>query len=151
MRTLGRSAAALLIMVVAGCGTVTPDPGAPTTAVPATTPGPSSPSVSPPGAAQLTVVYRADGTTAQTWTLNCSPDGGTHPDPAAACAALAEAGTEPFAAVPRGQTCTQQYGGPQTATVTGTWRGAKLAGTFNRKNGCEIARWNQLQALLPSS
>jgi hypothetical protein len=41
------------------------------------------------------------------------------------------------------------YGGPQRATVTGSWNGKKVSSTFNRTNGCEIDRWSQMVPLLP--
>ena len=46
--------------------------------------------------------------------------------------------------------CTQQYGGPATARVTGTWQGQHVDATFDRTNGCEIARWNTLRPVLPN-
>ena len=44
--------------------------------------------------------------------------------------------------------CTEIYGGPQTATVTGTFRGEPVSAEFSRTNGCEIARWDGHVALL---
>ena len=82
-----------------------------------------------------------------TWTLTCDPPGGTHPDAEAACAALATVPT-PFAPVPAGMMCAQMYGGPQTATVTGTWRGQRVDASYRRTDGCEIARWRKLGAVL---
>jgi hypothetical protein len=42
------------------------------------------------------------------------------------------------------------YGGPQTATIVGTLRGAAVKAEFSRINGCEIARWSELaKALKP--
>ncbi|MGI8456811.1 MAG: SSI family serine proteinase inhibitor [Propionibacteriaceae bacterium] len=114
-------------------------------------PGPSDPSVRPAEkSARLRIVYRADGTSTQVWTLTCAPNGGNHPDPAAACAALAKAGVEPFTPVSSDQVCSQQHGGPQTATISGTAMGQQISGAFSRKNGCEIARWTRLQGLLPA-
>jgi uncharacterized Zn-binding protein involved in type VI secretion len=86
-----------------------------------------------------------------TRTLTCDPPGGNVPNAAAACAALnkvaAAKGGDPFAPTPKGQMCTQIFGGPQTATVKGTWKGRKVDATFGRKNGCEVKRWNDLAAL----
>ncbi|GAA4663687.1 SSI family serine proteinase inhibitor [Kineococcus glutinatus] len=98
----------------------------------------------------LTVSVSDGGTGTRTWTLTCGPDGapgGDHPDPAGACAALA-AVEQPFAPVPPDRMCTQVYGGPETATVTGRWRGQDVQAAFKRTDGCEIARWNRLAALL---
>lgn len=83
----------------------------------------------------------------QTWTLKCGPPGGNHPKAEAACAALAKNGA-PFAPA-RKSPCTFIYGGPETATVTGTWQGQKVNTTFSRKNGCELDRWTRAGDLLP--
>ncbi|MDP9417683.1 MAG: subtilase-type protease inhibitor [Actinomycetota bacterium] len=84
------------------------------------------------------------------WTLTCDPDGGTHPEPGRACAALA-AVDDPFAPVPSDMLCTQVYGGPQIATVRGTWRGRAVDARYQRTNGCEIARWDRLAAVFGTS
>ena len=44
--------------------------------------------------------------------------------------------------------CTQQYGGPETATITGSWQGKPVNSTLSRKNGCEISRWDALKDVL---
>lgn len=88
-----------------------------------------------------------------TYELKCGPAGGTHPEPKAACDRLVELGRssgDPFAEVPAGVACTMVYGGPATARVTGVWKGRGVDAAFNRKNGCEIARWKNLEPLLPS-
>ena len=84
------------------------------------------------------------------YTLRCAPAGGTLPHPAAACRSLLRLRT-PFAPTPRGSACTQIYGGPQTALVTGRLRGRLVRARFSRKDGCEIARWNRVRFLLPGS
>jgi hypothetical protein len=88
-----------------------------------------------------------------TYELKCGPTGGTHPKPQAACDRLVELGRsagDPFAKVPAGAVCTMLYGGPATARVTGVWKGRGVDAVFNRKNGCEIARWKNLEPLLPT-
>ena len=111
------------------------------------TPAPGEPAS--PVAADLVVVVDATGEGATTtWTLTCEPVGGDHPDAAAACAALASAGgAAAFAPTPRNVACTEQWGGPQTATVTGTVGGESVDAVFDRHNGCEISRWEKLAAL----
>ena len=79
----------------------------------------------------------------RTATLTCDPTGGSHPHPAAACGALA-AHPEALHPVPLDMACTQIYGGDQVARV----EGAGLQATFNRTNGCEIARWDALAPVL---
>lgn len=55
-----------------------------------------------------------------------------------------------FAPVPKNVVCTEIYGGPQKARVTGTVGGNRIWATFTRQNGCQIDRWNRLSPwLLP--
>ncbi|MGO4857139.1 serine protease inhibitor [Arthrobacter sp. 2MCAF14] len=76
-------------------------------------------------------------------------EGSTLPDPRAALAAVEQFGEEIFFPVPRpDRICTQQYGGPQVATVTGRFRGREVSSRFSRTDGCEIARWRTMAALL---
>ncbi|NLE72426.1 MAG: hypothetical protein GX609_10130 [Actinomycetales bacterium] len=102
-----------------------------------------------PVAADLTVVVDATGEGATTtWTLTCSPTGGDHPDAEAACGAIAAAGgADAFAPTPRDVACTEIWGGPQRATVTGTVGGVGVTARFDRTNGCEISRWDALEPL----
>lgn len=44
--------------------------------------------------------------------------------------------------------CTQQFGGPETATIMGTLRGEPIEASFSRTDGCEIARWDKVSPLL---
>ncbi len=100
----------------------------------------------PPGGTRLVVEQTTD--TIRTWTLTCDPPGGDHPAPAAACGALAGV-REPFAPLPTDVLCTEQYGGGQTARVTGTYRGAPVDLSLSRVNGCAISQWDRLGPLLP--
>ncbi|WP_225805595.1 SSI family serine proteinase inhibitor [Streptomyces sp. NK15101] len=92
---------------------------------------------------------RADGT----FRLTCGERaGGDHPAAEEACGRLgqlAKDGGDPFRPVPRDQMCTQMYGGPALAHVTGVWRGREVDARFSRANGCEIDRWKNLEPLLP--
>jgi Subtilisin inhibitor-like len=105
------------------------------------------------GRTALTVTYWAQGSasTAKTvWTLRCDPAGGTLRRPARACRRLADGGRQLFAPVKSGTICTQIYGGPEVALVSGTLDGRRLWARFQRRNGCEIDRWNRLSPwLLP--
>lgn len=142
-------AVALAALLLAGCASLEPG-GSPDDPVssddsPGPTPSPTEEPPAEPVTADLTIVVDATGEGAtQTFTLTCSPDGGDHPDPAAACAALARAGVEAFAPTPRGVACTEQWGGPQVATVQGTVDGEQISARFDRTNGCEISRWDRL-------
>ncbi|MFI6374066.1 SSI family serine proteinase inhibitor [Streptomyces sp. NPDC050546] len=101
----------------------------------------------------LTVTVRNAGNGVDgTFELYCGPDGGSHPDPRGACAALERDtrwGQEAFAPAPKGGFCTMQYGGPATAHVTGTWAGRPVDATYDRRDGCQISRWDRLVPLLP--
>jgi len=88
-----------------------------------------------------------DGASRQ-WTLRCNPVAGTLPHRAAACTKLGRV-AHPFAPVPPGTACTEIYGGPQEALVTGTFRGVRIRARFNRRDGCEIDRWNRVRFLFP--
>lgn len=76
-------------------------------------------------------------------------EGSTLPDARVALAAVEQFGEEIFFPVPRpDRICTQQYGGPQVAVVTGRFRGRDVNSRFSRTDGCEIARWRTMAALL---
>ena len=99
----------------------------------------------------LTVTYRKDATSSPTtWMLRCNPARGTLPRPGVACRRLAVGGAKLFAPAPRNVACTQVYGGPQTALVTGLVAGRRVWARFSRVDGCQIARWIRLSPwLLP--
>jgi hypothetical protein len=112
-------AAALL----AGCGE-----DEPTTAAPQT---------------NLVIRVDADGArgpkAATTTRLRCPGDG---------CAATQGLSGADMAPPPANQACTQIYGGPQTATVTGTLNGEPVDASFKRTDGCQITRWQKLKGVL---
>lgn len=73
----------------------------------------------------------------------------TLPDPDAALEAVERFGQDIFFPLPGPpKLCTQQYGGPQVALVTGTFHGQRVNAMFQRTDGCEIARWKALAPLL---
>lgn len=111
---------------------------------------PSGAATAAPAEGSLTVVLDDGGGGQRTWELSCSPDGtvtGDHPDAANACAAIAAA-KDAWAPVPPDTACTMVYGGPQVATVRGTWGGVDVDARFQRTDGCEIARWDRIAPLL---
>lgn len=76
-------------------------------------------------------------------------EGSTLPDPGAALTAVERFGEEAFFPPRRADMmCTQQYGGPQVAVVTGTFHGRPVHRRFSLTDGCEIARWRSLAPLL---
>ncbi|MEP6909332.1 MAG: SSI family serine proteinase inhibitor [Actinomycetota bacterium] len=89
------------------------------------------------------------GAPTKLWTLQC-PKGGTLPDASQACAKLDRL-ADPFGPVPKNLSCTEVFGGPQVATVQGTFRGQPVNTEFSRSDGCQIARWNRVRFLFPSA
>ncbi len=93
---------------------------------------------------------RGDGTEPESWTLTCVGNAsGSHPEAEAACAHLAGMG-DPFAPLPPDSVCTEQYGGPQTAHVTGRWKGQPVDLELSRVDGCHISQWDSLVPLVPA-
>jgi Subtilisin inhibitor-like len=83
------------------------------------------------------------GGEARSATLQCDPDGGSHPDPSGACDVLLQH-EDALQPTPGNVACTEIYGGPQLATI----EGPGVHAVFSRTNGCEIARWDALKAVL---
>ncbi|MCZ2824971.1 MULTISPECIES: SSI family serine proteinase inhibitor [unclassified Modestobacter] len=138
------------LMLLAACGTADDTGEAVGSSTPPATS--SDPATTTPGdvIGDLVVEYDpGEGAPVERYTLSC---GGTVegdlPDPEAACEHLREL-EEPFAPVPDDAICTQQYGGPQTAHVTGVWRGEPVDLQLSRTDGCRIAQWERLGPLLP--
>jgi hypothetical protein len=97
---------------------------------------------SPPPAetTQLTVEVSGAGGGPQTFEFDCVTD----PCDAAKLDKLAAVTKPPDGA----QACTQLYGGPETAHVTGTLRGEPVDRTIDRSDGCGIADYEALFAAL---
>lgn len=94
-----------------------------------------------PGAPEYSFRLEASGGTVRS--------GSTLPDPAAALEAVERFGEDIFFPKPGPpKLCTQQYGGPQVAVVTGWFLGRKVHSQFSRTDGCEIARWRAMAPLL---
>lgn len=130
----------MIALLAVGCGSDSGDDGSaaggdgePTEAQPAT---------------ELTITFWPEGPDGESReaTLTCDPAGGTHPDPEAACAALADAqALEPVAP---DMACTMIFGGPEQATVVGVLDGEDVDAAFERSNGCELDRWDRMAVLL---
>jgi hypothetical protein len=71
------------------------------------------------------------------------------PNKTASCRRLLRLGAKGFAAVAPNVACTQVYGGPAIAEVTGLLNGKLLKARLTRTDGCEIARWDRVKFLLP--
>lgn len=101
-------------------------------------------------ATELTVRLDPGNGDVAEWTVTCDPAGGTMGDPEAACETLDSISPRDVAPVPPDQACTMQYGGPETATITGSWDGTKVDLSFSKQNGCEIQRWETMEPILPA-
>jgi hypothetical protein len=126
----------IALVLVAGCGEDDEQAAAPT----------SEPSGS---LAELTVEVDPDGEGAKPpreATISCNA-----PEESAVCRAVADVKPETFEPTPGNVACTQQYGGPETASVKGTLRGEPVDATFSRVNGCEISRWQDAAAILEAA
>jgi hypothetical protein len=136
---------ALLLLGLAACASPAgPDPGATS---PSATASPDASATADDDL--LVVVDRGDGTEPERYTLTCAgvPEGEL-PDPAAACAHL-EGLADPFAPLPADMVCTEQYGGPETARITGRWHGEPVEVELTRTDGCRITQWQSLGPVLP--
>jgi hypothetical protein len=92
----------------------------------------------------LTIEVQYDGGALHQWWLAGPPPRGTHPDPVGAWQALVTA-DDPF----RGfEMSTQDYHGPERATVRGFWRGAWVEHTFGRQVGAAAREWESLRPFL---
>lgn len=116
------------------------------TGVPEGTPA-AAPSTPPAAGSALTIsVTQPGGTT--TWRLTCEPPGGDHPHPVDACQALDQVAASALPPVPADRVCAQVIAGPETATVTGSWRGQPVDSRLSRTDSCQVARWDALAPVL---
>jgi hypothetical protein len=102
--------------------------------------------------AELSVVVEHPDVDTVRYTIECGVDGASlrgddvDVDAEAACLALAE-GTVVRLLVhgpPEDQVCTEIYGGPDVATITGTLGGESVDRRIDRVNGCGITTWDDV-------
>jgi hypothetical protein len=101
----------------------------------------------------LTITYIADvddPSDRVRWTLQCDPVAGTHPRRNATCRELDRLGWQVFRPVAPDKVCTQVYGGPQVAIVSGRVNGHTVWARLSRADGCQISRWSRVPSLLPA-
>ena len=75
----------------------------------------------------------------------------TEPRENRVCAAADDLRPADLAPVAGDVACTQIFGGPETAEITGTLNRRKISARFSRTNGCEIARWEKVAPLLEAA
>jgi Subtilisin inhibitor-like len=112
--------------------------------------GASSAGTSAAPSTDLRISYFEQGRTEgdpTVWTLRCDPTAGTLPRRAAACQKLDQM-QSPFLPLRKDLQCTQIYGGPEQAVITGTHDGRRVWVLLAQRNGCEIARWRKLAFLV---
>jgi hypothetical protein len=71
-------------------------------------------------------------------------------DPEAACEAVQSDAGRAALFPGADRMCTQVYGGPEIAVVSGDLGGQPVQATIRRTDGCGIADWEALQVLLPA-
>lgn len=107
------------------------------------------------GTIELTVLYDDGSGRTTTGTLTCrgadrraagALDGKA--SPAELCAQARGIADLLTSQPDRTRACTQVYGGPETATVTGTIDDDKVDRRFSRTNGCELADFKRAAGLL---
>lgn len=118
-------------------------------------PAPPAPTDVPagPGNAELSItVEPGEGAATIHYTLVCESGQAaaesSHPNAQAACAALAANPKILHRKPDPAQACTDIYGGPQKATVTGVVDGIPVEASFSRTDGCEISAWDAAKDLL---
>ncbi|HWC27342.1 MAG TPA: hypothetical protein VG474_12215 [Solirubrobacteraceae bacterium] len=143
MRRPAVAAALALVVAACGCGDADAPAGGPTATTASDT-------------IDLRVVYDDGSGRKSTGRLICR-DGERRAEgaleagasPAKLCAQAR--GLEELLTTPpdKGRVCTQIYGGPETARITGTIGGEQVDRRFARTNGCEMADFKRAAGLLP--
>lgn len=126
--------AALITLLLAGCG------------------GSDDRESSTDAAVDLTLTLWPNGEAGDsiTWTLQCEPPGGDHPDPEAACAALT-AVADPFGPVAPPDRCEEIPGSDEdVAVIDGDYRGRQVHSRFTRANACVSGRWDRIAPVFPT-
>jgi hypothetical protein len=99
---------------------------------------------------RVTVYPNGMGGDSTTWTLQCEPTGGDHPDRDAACARLA-ALDDPFGKIKPVPRCNEIPGAsPEIAMIEGSFRGRMVDERFDRSSGCVFERWDRLGPVFPT-
>jgi len=152
---------AAVALVAAACGDDTTVTSAGGTDTPTTSDGGGEPlGAGPYPVADLTVTVEHPDHPTIAYRVTCLGDTATVTpvegvvdiDERVACTVLARAEVQQrlVEGPPTDRACTEIYGGPDTATITGTLEGEPVDTVIDRANGCGIAEWDDLLAgLLP--
>ena len=137
------------VLLLAACAGSSGSPAGEAPSAATLGPAPSSDGTDPVADTLTIELDRGDGSPVQRYTLSCAdPVEGDLPDAEAACAHLRGL-ADPFAPLAPDAMCTEQYGGPQTARVTGRWGDGDVDLALSRTDGCRISQWDRLGPLLP--
>ena len=116
-------------------------------------------STGPYAVANLRIVYEHPDVGTITYQVSCEGDTATIVgdiggiDAAEACTALKDPAVRQrlVDGPPADQACTEIYGGPETAVISGSVEGEQVETMVDRANGCGIDDWdNLLSTMLPA-
>jgi hypothetical protein len=115
----------------------------------------SEPSGAAPAASHLRIEVRANpDAETEVATLDCPAEprsSGFITDAQRACRVVEDNRDLLLHGPPDNIMCTQQYGGPQKATISGTVDGKPVRLAVSREDGCAIATWDALEPILGPS
>lgn len=118
-------------VLAAGCGEDSNEAGAP----------------APSAETALVVRFDADGPRGSARPKEATVECGEG-DTSRACRAVGRLTPADFGAPPDNVACTEIFGGPETAKISGRLRGEPVSTTLSRSDGCEIHRWETFAGLL---
>lgn len=152
MKRLTAAALTCAALLAAGCGD-TRDTAAPPAK---TTPQPTRTTVvTDRFTTDLRITVRdRDGATAKTAVVRCGPTNTIARgagDAAHLCKVALDHADVLTSSGTYDRACTQQYGGPEQATVKGTVFGQQVDRRFARTNGCQIADWSAVADLFDAA
>ena len=144
-------ALAIVTVVLAGCGGGADDP------IPVEPDGGIGDGAGPPPGSyadvDLEITIDHPDIEAYTYSVVCSGEDATVDDvegidAAAACTQLSQPAVQErlIEGPPADRVCTEIYGGPDTAAITGTIDGSPVDTVIDRTNGCGIGEWDELLA-----
>ena len=82
------------------------------------------------------------------WNVRCNPQSGNHPELKSVCSNLKVKSVRSFFNYTKPDLCTQIYGGAARASVIGSIYGKAVRLSIDKRDGCGIALWKQLDFIL---